>query len=35
MDNSNQGVNKKKETEKFTIAEIQKYYTETTEKLKN
>ena len=33
MDNSNQGVNKKKETEKFTIAEIQEYYTKTTEKL--
>ena len=33
MDNLNQGTNKKKETEKFTIAEIQNYYTETTGKL--
>ena len=34
MEDKNKEENKIKETEKFTIAEIRKYYTETTNKLK-
>ena len=34
MEDKNDKENQNKETEKFTIAEIRKYYTETTNKLK-